>query len=101
MPRSNRILLLAILLDYYQTCPMMMIHHWNDLPKLQLLLSNAQKLWNIWMHHHPHHEHPSIHQDNLLRLHLPLHATPSAKREFHLDQIMSMVRGDILSSSIK
>ena len=28
-------------------------------------------------------------------------ATPSMKEEFHLDQIMSMMRGDILSSSIK
>ena len=80
--RPDRILLLAILLDYYWTCLMMMIHYQNDPPKPQLLLSNAQKLCNIQMYHHPCHEHPSAHPDNLLRLHLQLHTTLSIKESF-------------------
>ena len=99
--KSDRILLPAILPDYYQTCLMMMILYQNDLPRLQLLLLNAWKLWNNQIYHHLHCEHPSVHPDNLLRLHLQLHTSLSTKREFHLNQIMSMVRGDILSSSIK
>ena len=80
---------------------MVIIHYQNNLPRLQLPLSKAWKLQNNQRHHHPCHKHPSIHPDNLLRLHLHLYTALSMKREFHLDQIISMMRGDILFNSIK
>ena len=100
-PGFNRILLPAILLDYYQTYPMIMICHQNNLSRLWLLLLNVWKFWNNQKHHHLCCKHSSIHLDNFLKLYLPLLATLSIKGEFHLDWIMSMMRGDILSSNIK
>ena len=87
-PGFNRILLPAILLDYYQTYPMIMICHQNNLSRLWLLLLNVWKFWNNQKHHHLCCKHSSIHLDNFLKLYLPLLATLSIKGEFHLDWIM-------------